>query len=212
MARNFVEDLKIQTDFLKASCEAFDGGNETEGIRIAQTLRILLHNTNRSTSLFSRLKIRHLFSTAPKGIIAPGDSKVFGLVGFTSKLSLTSLEGLCEPLFKLNERNLGTQNSYKNKNVPIKEWWENEIVFYWPDLLMTRKKLVTITANKEGGAHVDDIVDPEFESLKTSSLKIEIDLKNGTKLQCAYKNIHLAALRQMGHEILSSKEVTSLIA
>ena len=47
--------LKEQIYFLKRSSESFDNGYESEGKRLAVTLRVLLHDSNKSTSLLSQL-------------------------------------------------------------------------------------------------------------------------------------------------------------
>jgi hypothetical protein len=69
---DFKEHLKKQLRFLKTSCEEYDAGDKDESVRIATTLRILFHQTSKSTSLISHLKSPYikLLSTCeviPKG-------------------------------------------------------------------------------------------------------------------------------------------------
>jgi len=54
----FVFDLSLkENDFLKLSSKAYDEGFEDEAQKLATTLRILLHDTNKSKLLFSYLNI-----------------------------------------------------------------------------------------------------------------------------------------------------------
>src|SRR5437879_7115642 len=55
MAHNFSEQLRRQLRFLDRSSKAYDEGFSDEAIRIATSVRILIHETKRQTPL-----IRHL--------------------------------------------------------------------------------------------------------------------------------------------------------
>ena len=149
LEKNFIEDLKKQIKFLKNSCALYDQGDEDEAIRIATTLRILLHNTNQSKSLFRRLKIENLFSTAPNVKIAPGAYGVIGLVCLRTTFNQNGIEGHCIPSFA-NKKNNGislSKGNPKNINSLVSDWWEQEIIFYWKEMLMTRKKLFLVPTN-----------------------------------------------------------------
>lgn len=49
------EHLVEQIQFLESSAASFDSGFESESKRLATTLRVLLHETNRSHSLLDQL-------------------------------------------------------------------------------------------------------------------------------------------------------------
>jgi hypothetical protein len=52
--------LKEQLDFLHASCAAYDAGNSSEAKRLAATVRLLVHDTDKSTSLLGQLGLKDL--------------------------------------------------------------------------------------------------------------------------------------------------------
>jgi hypothetical protein len=54
----FKDQLTKQLGFLRRSCESYDQGYKDEAIRIATVLRVLFHDTGRSTSLLTHLKAK----------------------------------------------------------------------------------------------------------------------------------------------------------
>ena len=56
--QRFVEKLTEQLRFIQRSCAAFDNGAEDEALRIATALRVIFHNTQKSTSLVTHLGFR----------------------------------------------------------------------------------------------------------------------------------------------------------
>jgi hypothetical protein len=55
---DFEEHLTNQLQFLQSSNKVFDDGSETEAIRIAQILRVLLHDTKSGKSLLKSLDLK----------------------------------------------------------------------------------------------------------------------------------------------------------
>lgn len=55
MQQDFRKHLRRQLDFLGRSAAAYDAGHADEAVRIATTIRILIHNTQSSTSLLKHL-------------------------------------------------------------------------------------------------------------------------------------------------------------
>jgi hypothetical protein len=51
----FRDQLRQQLVFILNSCESYDRGDRSEGIRIGNSLRTLLHDTGTSTSLLKHL-------------------------------------------------------------------------------------------------------------------------------------------------------------
>ena len=69
----------------------------------------------------------------------------------------------------------------------------------------SRKSIVLSTANKDGGAHVDDNISDEFASLKRGFWTFEKE--NSSKELADY---HFIAIRQFGYELLHSPELSTL--
>ena len=55
---DFIEQLRRHIKFLERSCAAFDAGHAEEALRIAVTLRVLFHDTTKSTSLLTHLGLK----------------------------------------------------------------------------------------------------------------------------------------------------------
>jgi len=51
----FREKLGEQLAFIETSCTAYDAGRRSEAVRIGTSLRVLLHDSSRSTSLLMHL-------------------------------------------------------------------------------------------------------------------------------------------------------------
>ncbi len=54
------ERLREQTRFLQKSVEAFYAGDIAEAVRIAVTIRVLVHKTQRSKALFEQVDANYL--------------------------------------------------------------------------------------------------------------------------------------------------------
>src|SRR4051794_39690166 len=50
--------LAEQLDFLRRSVDLFDAGHESEAIRLAVPIRVLVHDTGKSTSLLQLLGVK----------------------------------------------------------------------------------------------------------------------------------------------------------
>ena len=63
----FKDQLRRQMHFIENSCINFDRGDWEEAIRIATCIRVLLHDTEHSTSLLKHLNATNicLFNTSP---------------------------------------------------------------------------------------------------------------------------------------------------
>ena len=80
-----------------------------------------------------------------------------------------------------------------------------------PDRIrLTRKDLVLAAANKDGGAHVDSILDPGYEMVLSGAGWLMTTREGGLVKNFAFKHGHVSALRQMGYEILNSPDVLAL--
>lgn len=55
MSIDFKAHLSRQLTFLWRSCEAYDEGHTDEAVRIASVIRVLIHDTPKSTSLLNHL-------------------------------------------------------------------------------------------------------------------------------------------------------------
>ena len=157
---NILEKLREQMGFLRTSVRAFYEGDFAESVRIATTIRVLVHETGSSKSL--------LVQAMPSGLELPifdrarEKTENEHIVGFAVSVRLGST---LAPAVDLGSSHYSLSS--------IGAWW-NRTVFTFPSqfgtqMVYRRKQVVLILANKEGGAHVDENEDPDYRRLMTDS-------------------------------------------
>lgn len=192
----FEQKFTEQIGFMTRSAQLYDDGHEDEAFRLATSLRILLHDTPTSISLFKhtgRTKERLLTSSR-------------GIGNWQDYLSHHLNPNSSEPVRMLPL--LGDQFS----ELPIEDWWSTEPVFVHNGTPYTRKTIVLSAANKDGGAHVDARLQPYYETLLAGEYALgftrETHLDGGPPTPVGVtvypSNAHLALLRQFAHEMLAS--------
>jgi hypothetical protein len=192
--------LGEQIEFLKSSVAAFDAGSEIEAKRIATIIRVLLHDTNQSKSLLGQLGMKNKKFLTTCQIFENSPAAQRGLVvKFLGKENSPKYHAL------LDDAGLG-------RKVDFSEWW-NEKIFLakekkddsengYEEISFSRRDLVLILANKDGGAHVDPEVDAAY--LKLSKHNLLGDLASDGKSWIAYTNPERASMRQIAHEVLKT--------
>ncbi len=190
---NYSEQLKKQLQFLESSCEGYDAGRKDEAIRIATVLRILFHQTSRSTSLLTHLQAPYvkLLSTCER--IPPGRT-------FWPNLTVIKIS----PVIRMAEFSPKLDTARTKTFVSFGKWWRYEKVYLIGNLDLNRRELVLSAAHTDGGAHVAHALDPQYEDLLNGAgAKMTLNLPEGDE-DIPFKYGHLAALRQMGYEVLNS--------
>lgn len=198
----FSEKLHEQLGFLQRSCAGFDEGHEPEALRLATTMRVLFHDTWRrdgrpsSISLLSHLSMTNtMMLETPRTNLADWRDFLSIRIDLSSRSPMTLVPRL-EKQFQV---------------VPFSAWWSTNAVMTVDEQPITRRKLIVSAVNKDGGAHVDAILERFYQELAAGrySIGINRDLKYDKALsfeQCFTlypHNGHLALLRQFAHEVLS---------
>ncbi|MGM7778968.1 hypothetical protein ACSVHC_23525 [Arthrobacter sp. KNU-44] len=187
-----MEALRVQIRLLVASCKAFDDGETIEALRIATSLRLLIHQTSNSHSLLGQVGLREkLYVLDSAGEVVPGlEAPTFGLTGVHMEVvgDHESFKNSYIPAFGNNlhriQPDVRTQvheliNGRKAPRAPgmhqkIESWWDQTVVSV-PSIghHFSRKRLVCTTANQDGGAHVDPGLDEDYHALtKANSLGV----------------------------------------
>jgi hypothetical protein len=204
MPMDFSRQVSRQLGFLARSCELFDLGFKDEAIRIATTLRVLFHQTGSSTSLLMHLNaVPNLVST-----VEPDPHPTFP---FQTNLTYIAFN----PWTQLHETIPRGIPGYGTRLVPFATWWDREIIYVFAEATerfeLTRRKLVLVAANKDGGAHVDHQLDRVYDLLEQGAgASITFNPDNGPSRTVTLANGHLAALRQIGAEVLESEDILIL--
>ena len=189
---DFKAQLRRQLQFLRASAAAFDGGFHDEAIRIAVTIRVLVHQTKSSTSL-----LKHLNAT-------------------TINL-LSTCEGATEKTLMymgMGTVQVGSDGTHKHfpslgdvpvqGMVPVSKWWD-QIVFVDGATRLTRKLIVLSAANQDGGAHVDEKLNADYQALLSDGFAGTVfHTTDGQTIAQPITGAHFVALRQMAYELLHS--------
>ncbi|MDX1738187.1 MAG: hypothetical protein R3261_08110 [Alphaproteobacteria bacterium] len=194
----FKKQLNSHLKFIARSCEDYDQGHKDEALRIAVSLRVLFHDTNKSTSLLNYLKKKdtiNLISTfVPPDVTLEGAENVEWHT--VLPLMITS-NGVQSPLDSWAVRS----------TLPVEKWW-NEKIWVEGRTILTRRDIVLSAANQDGGAHVDGKPSGKTKMVKKGpDVKIKI---NGIEVPNAMENHHYPLLRQIAFEILNSPEMVEL--
>lgn len=94
--------------------------------------------------------------------------------------------------------------------MPAHKWWTQKVNLPRPDMSFTRRKIVDLAANKDGGAHVAPFVPESYDVLSTDGGWKWVSVVNGEEQETPITNVQLLMLRQMGHEVLYSPSLMEL--
>jgi hypothetical protein len=184
--------LKEHIEFLISSANAYDNGYKSESKRLAVSIRVLLHDTQQSTSLLSQLNQKNgKFVDTATPIEDNNASSHAGLI----MISATNFGS--EYIAPLDKPIMGTKIWS-----PFDTWW-NDIVFIdKQSRKLSRKEIILGVANKDGGAHVDPSLDDKYAALsRHNSLGwVQTDGVNDRHIPDPEK----AAVRQIAHEVLKT--------
>jgi len=132
-------------------------GDLDEIDRVATSLRILFHDSNKSKSLISQLNSEILIldtaDNLPDLSLPSSESYECHSMFIGGMVNMN----LCSRVWGLN---LAARPVWSN----IESWW-NKILFIDNSFECTRKKIVLIIANTDGGAHVDPMLDKDYYQL-----------------------------------------------
>ena len=191
-----VAHLKENLVFLKTSAISFDNGNLGEAKRLAVSIRVLLHDTKQSKSLFKLLKLKQHFvflDTAhdydPTNLVSH-----HGLVGLKISNQKNSYIAFCGE--GLNNKSF--------ESIPFKQWWNKIVISDLKKNQFTRGELILALANKDGGAHVDPNLDKAYADLTRNNSVGWISSNNGIKTPMS--DIELFSVRQIAYEVIYSLE------
>ncbi len=188
--------LKNQITFLKLSAISYDKGFEDEAKRLAVVIRVLVHDTGKSTSLLALLDRKNIYfydSALSYRHQSP--------LPYTGLTMIRVSSGEARHIAPLDG---GAPTRDRNRKRTFNIWWEN--MFVIRDMkgnIFTRKELVLNTADTDGGAHIDPALDEAYASLtrfnsigwKLFKKDIEDDFRNSPASP---------SVRQIAHEVLKT--------
>lgn len=183
--------LEEQLQFLERSASSYDGGFEGEVKRLAVSVRILVHDTDKSTSLLTLLNrkdVDFVDTSIPfdENNLLTHSGLVQMNIGVHGSKPLPFLDG----------------DSF-SRLISFDSWW-NGIVFVDKDRNeFSRKDIVLSLANKEGGAHVDKKLDQKYADLRKNNSLSWFDVTADGKHAPSADQVP-ATMRQIAHEVLKT--------
>jgi hypothetical protein len=222
VTQDFKEHFEQQLGFLESSASAYDAGTEPEAKRLAVSLRILLHDTGRSTSLLTHLGVKDKLpfrNTAsephPPGVIVMFNG---GLCNIRSTLGEGGGRSRFVPTLDSDpERNSQPEQCFE-------DWWTTPILNDQEGNSFSRSDFIDAVANKDGGAHVDAKLGAAYAAL-THGNSMRLSQEKGTtedgwetimvgviggppneSSERIANSIALASVRQIAFEAMTSTE------
>lgn len=217
-----------QMDYLFRSCRAFDAGHENEAARIAATLRILLHQTKTSHALLAQLNYLSRLSFVDSGVRRdllrlalnagqPDDGSF--LIESPSETGLV-VAGFVNGRGKFVAplvRNQFHPQDPRHKGIvsprTFQDWWETPFIETTGGRTFSRKNLILIMANQDGGSHVDPEIDADFSDFCQDHHEVFAGLSNSEinpdelgnffpNVEPLETNIVHASIRQVAYEVM----------
>jgi hypothetical protein len=199
---DFRAHLRQQLQFIERSCQDYDQGHAGEAVRIALSLRIIFYDTKRCTSI-----LKHLGN---KQIILLSTAEVFKKPQVHNLALVIPQLGI--PHFKA-EMIAPLDRAARKQSVNFETWWRKELIIELNSGkdVMTRRDLILGAAHRDGGAHVDDKLDPTYDLARLGAgMTVEFVLKGARpSVEIPFENVHYASLRQIGYEALNSPDLLS---
>ena len=187
---DFKSHLEEQIRFLESSSQSYDDGYISEAKRLAVVVRVLLHDTPKSTSLLTILK--------KKDILFYDTSSDYNPNNLVSQMMLIMMRFGPHGVKYVPV----LDNHDLKKKVPFEDWW-NKIVFVdTKSNQFNRKDLILKLSNKDGGAHVDPNLDAAYANLTRFNSLGWVFERDGIHEDLG--NPVLTSVRQIGYEVLKS--------
>lgn len=182
--------LSDQLGFLKASADAYDEGFDAEAKRLAVSVRVLLHDTDKSHSLLGQLdRLGQAFVSTN----IPHDHRN---VSTHAGLVMIAAKG------KSSKYAAHLDGGPYRRRLAFADWWNETVVVDDRKEPMTRRDVVLALANQDGGAHVDPKLNETYAHLtRENSLGWTYSDGNATG---PILQIELATMRQVAHEVLAT--------
>ncbi len=152
--------LQENVQFIIASSRSFDSGFKSEAKRLSVAIRVLVHDTSRSTSLLTQLGKNDIpfydtgYEYNPKNLVTQLCLLWLKAGGTTSEYI-----PLLYDVFKLDKA------ISMVRKVTFNTWWNKIVIVDSNRDTFTRKDLILVSANKDGGAHTDPTLDEKYVNI-----------------------------------------------
>lgn len=193
--------LRSQHGYLLRSAAAYDDGHDDESRRLAVTLRLLLHDGS-TASLLTQLGLRkglHCTDTSLKpspGLLSPPGLALLRMHG-DPDLALNETSWV-PPLDRFVDGRCHPAQRYA-------DWWSEPVIgsgIGGPvGPLLARRDLVLGMASTDGGAHVDQSLDPDYARFRDSNAGWTATV-GGLEVPIRHGSLAAASMRQIAYEMI----------
>jgi hypothetical protein len=208
--------LRDQYGLLVKLGDIFDQGHTEMALPLSTSLRILLHDTQRSTSLLQQLGVKDTLRFRDTAIHIDPTATVWLSGGLVTARATTGIgaQWIVPGLDNLSPVRI-------HPDLAFDAWWTMPVVKDQRDQTWSRKDLVLGVANREGGAHIDPQQVQSFRELEEENalggvckvdthqiamyLRRESDPLMGED-QPFLNGPTLPCIRQIGHEVQATLE------
>ncbi len=193
-----LEHLDEQIEFLKDSCQLYDGGRIREYKRLSLSIRIILHDTRHSRSLLSQLGVKD-------NLVYLNTAEPFfenTATEFRSNLGLVAMTMSPEGINYIPKLSSPFPESSSNPNTDFNSWWTERLMDGDQGHLLSRKFCVLNVADKDGDAHVDPQLPEDYLQLSKND-RYNIKVMWGTGEE-TYSSPIPATVRQVAHELVET--------
>lgn len=184
--------LDEQLEFLKLSCSSFDHGFTGEIKRLAVSVRVLVHDTNVSSSLLTLAGKKNI------GFVDTSDP-----YDDENVLSHSSLAQIYMTPRGTKPRAHLDDVIQPASMISFDAWWNGIVLVDSNKNEFSRKDIVLYLANKDGGAHVDHEIDEKYHNLRNKNSMGWITVL-GDGREIAGEDHVPATMRQIAHELIKS--------
>lgn len=187
---------------LRVLCDTYDNGNEIVALSISAAIRVLVHDTPKSTSLLKHLDKKGM-SFLSTNVKEENKSVHLGLVRRIHVGVHDGIGGEAKYWPLCDERYFPTPKEVAF--LAFDEWWGNEHIFDAGESYLTRRDLILSVANKDGGAHFDSAVEKKYDDFRHSWSGRSTLVGTRSGVVRGYDNIPVyPAVRQIGYELMST--------
>jgi hypothetical protein len=198
--------LRSQIGYLRRSAELFDAGHDDEAARMATAVRVMVHDTNSSSSLLGQLGVLSTLAFVDTSVHQGTTRRV--LPNGAMELRQTVSPGGMAAIELASDRRFRFVASCRDdgRRTAFVDWWAAVLVpatpTYSPEPKyseVTRRSLVLTMANQDGGAHVDPGLDVHYAAFVAKRHGVPFDLAGSDPIEGSPARV---SMRQIAFEVL----------
>lgn len=191
-----------QITMLKTYCNLFDNGNTVFSSKIALCIRVLLHNTKNCCSAYEQLKREYNL----KNFLFP-DSRGVNYLVDTREIKHKYVSSL---LYEYNAEVMDNQIAIKIKHKTVRkynfwsfeDWWTKVSAISWRENNLSRKDIICLLADQDGGAHIDTSIDNRLYEIKHSIPPKTCIVINSYSFTADTEELFYCVIRTIAEEVI----------